>query len=96
MDYQFAVCEEEAVGLDLPRSCDNICHFLRGQLRQVVNELPSVGRVWYDETEGEVVRSNYFTSEIMPFNHLHTLNRFSADSEIQGEPDRFQVEELWP
>ena len=31
----------------------------------------------------------------MPFNHLHTLNRFLADSEIKGEAHRFQVKELW-
>ena len=31
----------------------------------------------------------------MPFNHFHTLNRFLADAEIQGEAHRFQLQELW-
>lgn len=94
MDYEFAVREEEAVGLDLPGRRDDLRHLLRRQLRQVVDELPSVLRVWYDETEGEVVGSNHFTTEIMPFNHLHTLNGLLADAEIQRESDGLQLEEL--
>ena len=42
MDYQFAISEEEAIGLDFPWGGDDLRHFFWGQLGQVVDELPSV------------------------------------------------------
>lgn len=94
MDYEFAVSEEEAIGFDLPRGSDDFRHFLCLQLRKVVDELPRVGWVWYDESEGEVVRSNYFSSEIMPFNHLHVLDGLLTDAKVKREADCFKVQEL--
>ena len=91
MDYQFAVCEEEAVGFDFPWCCNDFRHLFRWQLGKVVDELSGVGWVWYDETEGEVVRSNNFSTEVMPLNHLHMLNGLIADAEVERETYCLQV-----
>ena len=82
MDYEFTVREEEAIWFDFPWRRDDFRHLFRWQLGKVVDELPGVGWVWYNETEGEVVRSDHFSSEIMPFNHFHMLDGLVTDSKV--------------
>jgi len=88
VNYQFTVCEEEAIGLYFPWCLNYLLHLLRGQRRKVVNELPCVLRIWYDETEGEIIRSNDLAAEIMSLNHLHTLYRLWTYPEIKCKTDR--------
>lgn len=94
MDYEFSVCEEEAIWFHFPWCCNDFRHLFRWQLGKVVDELPGVGWVWYDEAEGEVVRSDHFSTEIMPFNHFHVLDGLLSDSKVKCKSYSFEVEEF--
>ena len=94
MNYQFAVSEKEAIRFYFPRSRNNFLHFFRLQCWKVVDELPSIGRARYDETEGEVVRSDHFTTEIMPFDHFHVLDGFVTNAKVEGEANGLKVKKL--
>ena len=94
MNYQFAVSEKEAIRFDFPWSRDDFLHFFWLQRRKVVDELPSIGRARYDEAEGEVVRSDHFSTEIMPFNHFHVLDGLISNAKVEGEANGLKMEEL--
>ena len=95
MNYQFFVCEEETVTLDLPGSLNNFLLFLGCQRWHVVDELPRVVGVWYDETELELIWSKNAPSEIVALDHLHLVYWLSSNSKIQGESNSLEFEEVW-
>lgn len=84
MNDEFSLSEEERVGLDLPGCINNFLHFLFGEIRQVVNELPLVCTVWDYKAELEGVISDDASSKVMAFDHLHFLDWFWSDPEHHG------------
>ena len=94
MDYQFALGEEEAVGLYFPRCCNYLGHLCRTELRQIVNKLPCVLRVGYDEAKLEIVRPYDLSAKVMPLDHFHVLNGLCANAKVQYEADCLQTQKF--
>ena len=95
MDYKFIVGEEETITFDFPWRFDNFLLLLWGKWWHVINELPGVFRIWYNETKLEFVVPENTPSEVVSLNHLHLLNRLCSNSKIEGEPHCLQLEEVW-
>ena len=70
MDNQLILREEETVTLDFPRSLDDLFILIRSQIRHIIDELPFIGTVGYDESELKAIILDDSTSEIVPFNHF--------------------------
>ena len=96
MDYQFALREEETVGLYFPGRRNYFLHLFRRQLWQVVDKLPCVRRVGYDKAKLEIIGPYDFTAEVMPLHHLHMLNSLRTNAKVKSEPNRLQMQEFWP
>ena len=85
MNNQFVVCKEETITLDFPWCLDNFLLFFRRELRQIINKLPRVLRIWNDESKLELIGSNDFSAEIMPLYHLHLVHWLGSNAEVEGK-----------
>ena len=61
---------------------------------EIVDKLPRVGATGDDETEFEVVGTDHFAPEVVPFNHLHLINWLGTVGKVQGQSDCPQEEEV--
>ena len=90
MNNKFVICKEKAVALDFPRRLDDLLLLLRGEGRHVINELPGIFRIWYNEAKLEFIVPENTTSEVVSLNHLHLLNRLPSNSKIESKPNCLQ------
>ena len=96
MHHEFSMGEEEAVWLDFPWSFNDFLLLSWGQLRQIIDEFPWVVTFRNNETELEAIVTDDSTSEIMPFDHFQTFDWLWSYTEIHGQPNCLQLEEVRP
>lgn len=95
VDHQLAVAKEKAIWLYFPRCLLDFILFFFTQIRQIINELPTVCRVRNHKAKLEGKFSNAFIAEVVSLYYFHVLDRLCTNAKVHSKADCFKLEEVW-